>query len=81
MDTNLKEEILSRPIVTCKEVMLFTGWRKSRVYEFMKACKENYEGTVPFRRDAITTRSMCLALGTTLEEQIRQIGIAKGYIK
>lgn len=81
MDTNLKEEILSRPIVSCKDVMLFTGWKKSRVYEFMKDCKDKYGGTVPYRKDAITTQSMCIALGTTLEEQLKQIGIAKGYIR
>lgn len=75
-----KEQLLSRPCLRAKDIMQLTGYGKSMCYELMQECRKNFNGKAGIRTDAITTRSLCLALGTTLEEEMRLIGIAKGYI-
>lgn len=76
----LKEQILSKPCIRINEVMLLTGYSKSNCYVFMQECRKNFKGQAGIRTDAITPRSLCLALGTTIEEEMKLIGIAKGYI-
>lgn len=77
----LKEHILSKPCIRIDEVMLLTGYSKSNCYSLMKECKKNYKGQTGIRTDSISPKSLCLALGTTIEEQMKLIGIAKGYIQ
>lgn len=76
----VKESLLTKPCLRAKDIELLTGYSKSACYQLMNDCRENFNGKAGIRTDAITTKSLCLALGTTLEEQMRLIGIAKGYI-
>lgn len=75
-----KEQLLLKPCLTAKEVQLYTGFSRSVVYRLMCECRKNFNGTAGIRTDAITTKSLCLALGTTIEDEMRLLGIAKGYI-
>ena len=76
----LKEKILLKPCIRLQDIMLLTGFGKSTCYNLMTECKKFYGGKAGLRTDAITPKSLCLALGTTIEEEMRLIGIAKGYI-
>lgn len=75
-----KEQILLKPCIRVDDVILLTGYSKSNCYNLMQECRKNYKGQAGIRTDAITPRSLCLALGTTIEEELKLIGIAKGYI-
>lgn len=75
-----KEKILLKPCLRVKDIELLTGYSKSACYQLMSECRANYNGKAGIRTDAITTKSFCLALGTSVEEQMRLIGIAKGFI-
>ena len=75
-----KEQILTRPCIRVDDVELLTGYSKRMCYNLMKVCREQFNGTAGIRTDAIKPESLCKALGTTIEEEMRLIGIAKGYI-
>lgn len=77
----LKEQILSKPCIRVDEIMLLTGYSDRMCYKLMDECRRNFNGRAGIRTDAITPTSLCKALGTTIEEQMRLIGIAKGYIQ
>ena len=76
----LKEKILLKPCVRVNDIMAISGYSQRMCYHLMKECREHFNGRAGIRTDAITTKSLCLALGTTIEEEMRLIGIAKGYI-
>lgn len=76
-----KEKVLLKPCIRVKDVMLLTGLSERVSYYLMADCKNNFNGRAGIRTDAITPKSLCLALGTTIEDEMRLIGIAKGYIK
>ncbi len=76
-----KEQLLSKPCIRVEDVMVLTGYGRSMCYQLMNECRQNFNGRAGIRTDAITPKSLCLALGTTIEAEMRLIGIAKGYIQ
>lgn len=75
-----KEKVLSKPCIRVNDIVALTGYSKRMCYRLMQECRANFKGRAGIRTDAITPRSLCLALGTTIEEEMKLIGIAKGYI-
>ena len=45
----------------------------------MQLCREEFHGKAGVMSDMITPKSLCLALGTTIEEEMKNIRIAKCY--
>ena len=81
LSINDKERILNQLCVRVKDVMLLTGYGKRQCYRLMKECRTNFNGCAGIRTDAVTTESLCRALGTTKEKELRAISIAKGYVE
>ena len=75
----VKEKVLSKLGLRVDDVVLLTGYSKKKCYRIMKMCREEFNGRAGAMSDMITPFSLCLALGTTLEDEMRYIGIAKGY--
>lgn len=74
-----KEKILLKPCIRVNDIETLTGYSRCKCYELMRICKNNFNGQAGIRTDAITPKSLCKALGTSIEEELRLIGIAKGY--
>ena len=76
----LKEELLLKPVLKAKEVQLLTGFALPKCYTIMDICRKKYGGKLIGSSSVIRTKSLMLYLDTTLEDELRLIGIAKGYI-
>lgn len=75
-----KEKYLLKSNYSAKDVMALTGVQKSRASVIMNECRTIYNGSIKYRPSVITSKSFWLREGTTIEEQYRLLGIAKGYI-
>lgn len=73
-----KENLLLKPCLRVDEIMILVGCGRSKAYQLMKLCKTKYNGRVGIRTDAVSTRAVCLMLGTTLEKELELLAIAKG---
>lgn len=76
-----KEQLLLKQGLRVNDVMLLTGYSKPKSYKIMKLCRDEFNGKAGILTDAITPKSLCIALGTTLEDELKLIGVAKGIIK
>lgn len=76
----IKEKVLSKLGLRVDDVVLLTGYSKKKCYRIMQMCRDNFNGKAGAMSDMITPRSLCLALGTTIENEMRYIGIAKGNV-
>ena len=76
----VKEKVLSKLGLRVDDVELLTGYSKKKCYRIMQMCRDDFNGRAGAMSDMITPRSLCLVLGTTIEEEMKNIGIAKGYI-
>ena len=75
-----KEKYLLMASYSARDVMELKGVQQTRASVIMKECRDYYGGTIKYRPNAITAESFWKREGTTLEEQYRLLGIAKGYI-
>lgn len=73
-----KEQILSKLAIRLDDVILFTGYSKRKCQDLMQYCRDKLGGRAGYLTDAITPKSLCEALGTTLEDELKIIYIAKG---
>ena len=76
-----KERFLLKSTYSANDVKFLTNLAKSRVSVIMNICREKYGGTVPYRANVITAKSFWLYEGTTIDEEYRLLGIAKGYVR
>ena len=76
----VKEKVLSKLGLRVDDVVLFTGYSKKKCYRIMQMCRNEFNGKAGCMSDMITPESLCKCFGTTIEEQMRLIGIAKGNI-
>lgn len=76
----VKEKVLSKLGLRVDDVELLTGYSKKKCYRIMKMCRDDFNGKAGAMSDMITPKSLCICLGTTIEEEMKNIGIAKGYI-
>ena len=76
----VKEKVRSKLGLRVDDVELLTGYSKKKCYRIMKMCRDDFNGKAGAMSDMITPRSLCLVLGTTIEAEMKNIGIAKGYI-
>lgn len=80
LTVDVKEKILSKLGLRVDDVVLLTGYSKKKCYEIMQICRNEFNGRAGCMTDMITPRSLCLVLGTTIEDEMRYIGIAKGNL-
>ncbi len=73
-----KERFLMKPSYTAKDIMDMLGCKKTWATQVMNECRRKFGGLIP-GRNAITPHSFWLHEHTTLDEQLRQLSIAKGY--
>lgn len=76
-----KEKFLMMVSYSAKDVMILTGYAKSKVTIIMNECKLMFGGIIRHRPNAITSKSFWLWNGSSIEEEYRLLGIAKGYNK
>lgn len=75
-----KENYLLLSTYSAKDIMALTKTSRSNASIIMNECKNFFDGAVKYRDTVITARSFWQREGTTIEEQFRLLGIAKGYI-
>lgn len=76
-----KEFYLTKVNYSAKDVMFMLGCQKTWATKVIKECKEKYNGTVVGRPILIKAESFWAYLGTTMENELRKLGCAKGYVK
>lgn len=76
----VKEKTLLKLGLRVADVMMFTGYSKKKCYRIMQLCRDEFNGRAGCMSDMITPKSLCLALGTTIEDEMRYIAIAKRNI-
>ena len=68
-----KERLLLQLSLNEKEIELLTGFSKSKCYSLMKICREKYNGQAGKYTSNVKPSSLCLAVGTTLEEELKTL--------
>lgn len=79
MTIDEKEKYLLMASYTAKEIMELTGLKRASATAIMNECKLKYGGAIKYRPNSITAESFWLREGTTLEKQLKFLGIVKGY--
>lgn len=74
-----KEKYLLMASYTAREIMELTGLKRASASAIMNECKIKYGVAIKYRPNSITAESFWLREGTTLEKQLKFLGIAKGY--
>ena len=64
-----RKELLGKPAWDYKDVMLFTGYKKSKCFEIMKECKEKLNGKVLFNKHCVKRDSVLAWLSTSIERE------------
>jgi len=72
------EPYLLKVNYTGEDVRALKGIKKSMANRIMKECREKHSGAVLGRPYVITAKSYWKREGTTIEEQLRLLAIAKG---
>ena len=62
-----RKELLATPIWSVREVMKYTGFKKSKAFEIMHECKEKLNGSVLFNSHCVSRNSVLSWLGTSIE--------------
>ena len=72
-----KEKILTKAGIGIDEIQKFVPCGRTKAYQIRKICIDEFNGRAGVATDRITPKSLCLALGTTIEEELRIIYHAK----
>lgn len=66
---NIKR-LLLKPLWSYKNIMTYTGWKKSKCYEVMTTCRKRYGGGSKEEPSMVTRDSVLAYLNTTIEREI-----------
>lgn len=66
-----KKEVIEKPVIGYKEIMVYCDCSKSKAYDILFTCKKKYDGMSAFDKNKITTESLMKLLGTTREKEAR----------
>ena len=79
-----KKEVIEKPVIGYKEIMVYCDCSKSKAYDIMFTCKKKYDGMSAFdknkitteslMKNKITTESLMKLLGTTREKEAEILG-------
>lgn len=70
MTPEMKKALLLKMALRVDDVVALTGYSKRKCYEIMAICRRDFAGRAGILTDAITPRSLCKALNTTLEDEL-----------
>ncbi len=73
-----KENYLTKASYSAKDIMALLGCGRTWATKVMNECKTKYSGAIA-GRNVIKSQSFWLREGTTIEEQLRLLSIAKNY--
>jgi hypothetical protein len=62
--------IFIKPFLTVSDIAAYLKVSKPTAYKIVKICKQQLNGIIQFRNNAITTDSFCQYIGTTREKEI-----------
>jgi len=68
-----RKRLLAIPTWNYKQVMAYTGFKKSKCFEIMRECKERLNGKILFNEHAVSRNSVLAWLGTSFEEEAYHI--------
>lgn len=72
-----KQEMLAKASYTRRDIESLANVKRQRALQIMDICRAKYSGTIPLRRNVITSESYWKFEGTTLERQIKIYGKKK----
>ncbi len=82
MTVEEKETLLLKANYTAKDVMFLANVAHTQATKIMNECRVKYGGAVAGRMNVIKAKSFWEREGTTIEEELRLLSIAKyGYQK
>lgn len=64
------KKLLLKPNWTFKDVMLYTGYKKSKCFEIIAECKKSLNGEVIFEKHKVKRNSILAYCGTSLEQEL-----------
>lgn len=67
-------DILMKPSLSRKEVEELEGVKSSRANQIMEICRNDFGGSISYRRDRITTRSYFAFNGEDYDKWLKAIG-------
>lgn len=69
MTREQREELLEKPSWVYTDIMLYCDCGKTKSYEIMKICKEQFNGSVRFNTHAVRRDSVLAYCGTDIERE------------
>ena len=70
MTINERKELLAKPCWNYKDVMTYTGFKKSKAFEIMALCKEQFNGKVLFDKSKVKRDSVLAYMETSISVEL-----------
>ena len=67
------KKLLEKPIWNYRDIMSYTGFKKSKVYEIMGDCKKKYGGGIREEPSYVKRDSVLAYLDTTIRRELEVI--------
>lgn len=64
-----RKELLAKPCWAYKDVMAYTGFKKSKAFEIMAICREQLNGKVIFDKSKVKRDSVLAYMNTSVEHE------------
>lgn len=61
-----------KQLINISDVMLITGYKRSKAFVIMKRCRKDFNGSVPVAGNFITSDSLLFYFGINKSELIKQ---------
>lgn len=78
IDIETKSKLLNSLGLNAQEVGVLAECSRTKAYKIMQVCRSEFNGQAGLMTNLITPKSLCLALGTTLEDELHNIAVIKG---
>ena len=65
-----RKDLLLTPNWSYKDVMAYTGWKKSKAYLIIDICKRELNGEVMFEKHKVKRNSVLAYMNTSVEEEL-----------
>lgn len=74
-----KEQLLLKSTYNIHDIIKLSNCSRNKAKEIMMICKYKFNGEVKFRPNVITSSSYWKYEGSSVEDQYKLLGFAKGY--
>ena len=64
-----RKELLAIPCWNYKQVMQYTGYKKSKAFEVIAICKEKLNGKVMFNDHVVKRNAVLAYMGSSIEQE------------